>query len=614
MENKTPAIGKPVPIHYRRFSVIMSLEPRKSSYNFKGCQNEMERSMNSGEIRNVERKSSHTNRYILPGGIISEHDPNENNLRERIMERIKSATGMQKIPKNRVIDMGFILSGSREVFMSMNPERILSWASDSYLFMAKTYGEENIAGAVLHMDESNPHIHMDIVPIAEDGGKKKLCCRDLHKNGRYETIRYDYWKEVGERYGFDPMRSERHVKYYHPWELQSEWSDKIEEAKVQLENLQKKNLELHKEKKLLESSIQEIKTVLESITPKQTEPSLPSQYISHQHPVIDSDGKYEEGLPEEIGKDLSDIIARISYLRQSPKQASVSLYEIAAMAASAQLKSDTIQAKRKEDELHSSMKDLHAINSILTEKKTALSERLSSALGSCRTLDNLFSELCSSSEKDREAILKAAEAISHGFSKSPEEVFPQFLSGEKKLKDSVPWLKDFTIERLARISVPNNIGHNRRPSDEGILMIGQERDIPVNISYLTCGDSPLSYPRKLDWERLTEAEKTLIITYIEDKLQTMPPSIIGELRMMKSGTFRITEEFPYEKGEIDLRLALWSNNLDHLGRSGYFFQWSPLVPEDSPSHTKKDDIEYMDTVSSEEWRERFRECRMEYSR
>lgn len=44
-------------------------------------------------------------------------------------------------------------------------EEIEHWAKDVYDWCAKRYGQENIVGFQVHLDESSPHIHALIVPV-----------------------------------------------------------------------------------------------------------------------------------------------------------------------------------------------------------------------------------------------------------------------------------------------------------------------------------------------------------------------------------------------------------------------------------------------------------------
>ena len=52
---------------------------------------------------------------------------------------------------------------------------IEEWAKDIYSFMSKHYGEENIIGFYVHLDETAPHIHCTVMPI-RDG---KFAFRDI---------------------------------------------------------------------------------------------------------------------------------------------------------------------------------------------------------------------------------------------------------------------------------------------------------------------------------------------------------------------------------------------------------------------------------------------------
>lgn len=52
------------------------------------------------------------------------------------------------------------------------PEDIDAWAKESVDWLKDTFGEENVLSAVLHLDETTPHIHAVIIPIDE---RNRLC-------------------------------------------------------------------------------------------------------------------------------------------------------------------------------------------------------------------------------------------------------------------------------------------------------------------------------------------------------------------------------------------------------------------------------------------------------
>lgn len=98
---------------------------------------------------------------------------------------------------------------------------IEQWALDTYKWAAKKYGEDNIVGFNVHLDETTPHIHMQVIPVAEkkkrgrvkNGGDRgtKLTVSYAGVTGeskedvrRYlEGLHTDYHHQVGYKYGLE---------------------------------------------------------------------------------------------------------------------------------------------------------------------------------------------------------------------------------------------------------------------------------------------------------------------------------------------------------------------------------------------------------------------------
>lgn len=65
------------------------------------------------------------------------------------------------------------MTASPEFFEKLTSKQVDAWARKNLQFLAKTYGKQNVVHAVLHLDESTPHIVAYVVP-EKDG---KLNCR-----------------------------------------------------------------------------------------------------------------------------------------------------------------------------------------------------------------------------------------------------------------------------------------------------------------------------------------------------------------------------------------------------------------------------------------------------
>ena len=80
---------------------------------------------------------------------------------------------------------------------------IEEWARDVYRFVADKYGEENIVAFIVHLDETNPHVHCTLLPI-RDGRfayKQIFAGKDKYEfSARMKALHSDF-AEVNKRWG-----------------------------------------------------------------------------------------------------------------------------------------------------------------------------------------------------------------------------------------------------------------------------------------------------------------------------------------------------------------------------------------------------------------------------
>lgn len=107
-------------------------------------------------------------------------------------------------------------------YLQRRPE-IEQWAKDVYDWCARRYGQENIIGFQVHLDESSPHIHALIVPVGQRAKSGRECVMWSAKFGKnhYEYGRIlremhtSLYEEVGSKYGLERGDSieGRHVSH-----------------------------------------------------------------------------------------------------------------------------------------------------------------------------------------------------------------------------------------------------------------------------------------------------------------------------------------------------------------------------------------------------------------
>ena len=93
--------------------------------------------------------------------------------------------------------------GADNSHVTRSPE-IEKWATDMYNFIARKYGEENIAAFVVHLDETNPHIHCTLVPITKSGKlsyKEIFAGKDKYDFSQRTKRLHDELSQVNEKWG-----------------------------------------------------------------------------------------------------------------------------------------------------------------------------------------------------------------------------------------------------------------------------------------------------------------------------------------------------------------------------------------------------------------------------
>lgn len=176
---------------------------------------------------NYDRSRERLNFEIAKGGIIRPIDKSlsiPKRMAKTLAERgITDPNEGLEEPKFRTV-VDFILSGSQERMREMafgtqevvygpgnNTENyslrrmpeIEHWTRDMYDFVCDRYGEENIIGFYIHMDETTPHLHCTILPIENRkfAFKKMFAGKDKYEYKQKTAELHDAFAEVNRPWG-----------------------------------------------------------------------------------------------------------------------------------------------------------------------------------------------------------------------------------------------------------------------------------------------------------------------------------------------------------------------------------------------------------------------------
>ena len=67
------------------------------------------------------------------------------------------------------VNIGEVDDAGKPITKMSDEELVKLYKDDIYPMLENEYGRENILGAAIHLDESKPHLHLDVVPLTEDG-------------------------------------------------------------------------------------------------------------------------------------------------------------------------------------------------------------------------------------------------------------------------------------------------------------------------------------------------------------------------------------------------------------------------------------------------------------
>ena len=136
-------------------------------------------------------------------------------------------------------------------------EEVEHWAKDVYDWCIRRYGQENVVGFQVHLDESSPHIHALIVPVGVRPKSGRECVmwsakfgEDRFEYGRIlKEMHTSLYEDVGSKYGL-------------------ERGDSIDGRNVQHLNKRDYIRKLTKEAKLAEKAVKSLQTMMRNLEAK----------------------------------------------------------------------------------------------------------------------------------------------------------------------------------------------------------------------------------------------------------------------------------------------------------------------------------------------------------
>ena len=133
----------------------------------------------------------------------------QRNYTQFINDKIEALDSPTKVRKDAVLMCSFVVGSDRKFFGGLSPSEQRQFFVDCTRFFAERYGEGNIISAVVHVDETTPHLHLNLIPIANG----RLCAKKLFDRKALTALQTDLYREVGAKWNLQRGKEGSQAKH-----------------------------------------------------------------------------------------------------------------------------------------------------------------------------------------------------------------------------------------------------------------------------------------------------------------------------------------------------------------------------------------------------------------
>lgn len=127
----------------------------------------IEREIQNSSNKDIDRSRTHLNYFLSPQRDISSYSYYKQRKEELYIYGRSDIVHM----------VGWVVTAPKDLAQEDEANFFL----ECYRFMENRYGAKNVVSAVVHKDETTPHLHFCFMPVKPDAKHcgEKLCCKEL---------------------------------------------------------------------------------------------------------------------------------------------------------------------------------------------------------------------------------------------------------------------------------------------------------------------------------------------------------------------------------------------------------------------------------------------------
>lgn len=178
---------------------------------------------------------------------------------EIINGRLSELDLKRKIRSDAILMNSFIITSDGEFFKGLHPWEQREFFRNCAEFLSRKYGEENMISAIVHMDETTPHMHLNFIPV----NKRRLSSKSLFDRQKLAQLQTELHECVGKKWGLQRGKEGSQAKHLSTAEYK---------AKKIIESAEKREREISEQTERKKAELDDLTEAVEVIADAQNKP------------------------------------------------------------------------------------------------------------------------------------------------------------------------------------------------------------------------------------------------------------------------------------------------------------------------------------------------------
>ena len=178
---------------------------------------------------------------------------------EIINGRLSELDLKRKIRSDAILMNSFIVTSDGEFFMGLHPWEQREFFRDCAEFFSRKYRSENMISAIVHMDETTPHMHLNFIPINEG----RLSSKSLFDRQKLAHLQTELHESIGRKWGLQRGKEGSQAKHLSTAEFK---------AKKIIESAEQREREIDEQTERKKAELDDLTQTVETVADAQNKP------------------------------------------------------------------------------------------------------------------------------------------------------------------------------------------------------------------------------------------------------------------------------------------------------------------------------------------------------